>query len=93
MYHRVSQVSVEEINRVLRLVQDSPSLAYKDRGASGTKADLSGIPETKNTGIFIVTQPTPIGLTSTTPINLSVSYSTVYPTFGWGSNWGNNWGL
>ena len=93
MYHRVSQVSVEETNRVLRLVQDSPSLAYKDRGVSDTKADLGGISQTKNTGIFIVTQPTPIGLTSTTPINLSVSYSTVYPTFGWGSNWGNNWGL
>lgn len=47
MYHRVSQVSVEEINRVLRLIQDSPSLAYKDRGVSDTKADLGGISQTK----------------------------------------------
>lgn len=93
MYHRVSGISVEEINRVLRLIQDSPIKSFESRGSFDRSADLSTVPQTQNKGIFVVSEPTPIGLTNITPINLSVSVSTTYPTFGWGANWGNNWGL
>jgi hypothetical protein len=94
MYHRISSGSIEEINRVLRLIQDNiPNPALAERGKSNTIADISGSVETSKKGIFVVTEPTPIGLTNILPINLSVSVSTTYPSFGWGANWGNNWGL
>lgn len=94
MYHRISSGSIEEINRVLRLIQDAmPNPELKQKGVSNTVADISGSVETSKKGIFVVTQPTPVGLTNILPINLSVSVSTTYPSFGWGANWGNNWGL
>jgi len=94
MYHRISQIKVEEVNRVLRLIQDQmPNIQDNNKGRTDTIPSISAINETNASGIFIVTEPTPIGLTNITPINFAVSVSTTYPTFGWGSNWGNNWGL
>lgn len=94
MYHRISNISLEEVNRVLRLIQDNiPNPALAERGKSDTIADVSGSIETNKKGVFKVSEPVSIGLTNIVPINLSVSISTSYPSFGWGANWGNNWGL
>jgi hypothetical protein len=94
MYHRISSGSIEEINRVLRLIQDGmPNPNLTQKGVSDTIADISGSVETSKKGIFVVTEPTSIGLTNILPVNLSVTVSTSYPSFGWGANWGNNWGL
>jgi flavin reductase (DIM6/NTAB) family NADH-FMN oxidoreductase RutF len=94
MYHRISQVNVEEVNRVLRLIQDQmPNIKENDKGKSDRKPIISNINQTNASGIFIVTESVSTGLTNITPINFSVSVSTNYPSFGWGSNWGNNWGL
>jgi hypothetical protein len=87
-------MNVEEVNRVLRLIQDQmPNIKENNKGRLDRKADISNINQTTANGIFIVTEPTQIGLTNITPINFTVSVSTTYPTFGWGANWGNNWGL
>lgn len=94
MYHRISNTSLEEVNRVLRLIQDAmPNQTLTQKGKSDTLADTSGSIETNKKGIFKVSEPVSIGLTNIVPINLSVSISTSYPSFGWGANWGNNWGL
>lgn len=94
MLHRISQLNVEEVNRVLKLVQENAyDRTVGNRGVSERQADLNGTVESKNKGIFIIKEVPSVGLTNILPINLTVTVSQTYPTFGYGSQWGNNWGL
>jgi hypothetical protein len=94
MIHRVSQVTVEEINRVLRLVQEtSQNQTLTPKGFASRKPDNPTSTVTNLQGKVQV-EPTPnLGVTSTMPVILSATISTSYPDFGFGANWGESWGL
>lgn len=95
MLHKVQQLSLGEVNKVLRLIQEKiPSSLDFNRGKSQPVLDLAGQTTAKNNGsINLNTVVTSYGDTATKPIELLVGISLTYPNFGFGSSWGNNWGI
>lgn len=95
MFHKVQQLSLGEVNKVLRLIQEKiPASTDLTRGKTQPTLDLSGQNTTNQNGnINLNTVLSPTGDITTKPIDLTVGVSLTYPNFGYGSSWGNNWGI
>jgi CHASE3 domain sensor protein len=94
MYHKLTQLDLTELNKVLRLIQEKiPSVNQLDRGITNVSYDATGQNSTLLSGKINILQTVETGTTSVTPTILSATLSETYPDFGWGANWGDNWGL
>lgn len=94
MYHKLTQLDLTELNKVLRLIQEKiPSVNQLDRGITNVSYDATGQNSTLQSGNINILQNVETGNTSVTPTILSATISNTYPNFGYGSNWGNNWGI
>lgn len=90
MIHTVNDISQQEINRVLKLVQTGGINLAADRGRKELKA-------TKNPH-YIGDNPVSQSITTfkfehvIPPSEITFTVSSTPYDYGWGSNYGNNWG-
>ena len=94
MIHRINDATVEELNRVLTLVQQtSQNQQMISKGTSSTLVNPQAQTSSTITSPIIIKPIIEIGDTTIQPIIVLTTVSTNYPTFGYGSQWGESWGL
>jgi len=87
MMHRINQLSLEDVNRTLRLIQEtSQNQTLKAKGVSARKPNNQRTTPTHIFGKVSIQ-------TATLPVILSATISQDAPDFGFGSMSNYNWGL
>ena len=94
MMHRINQLSLEDVNRTLRLIQEtSQNQTLEAKGISARKPNNQRTTPTNIFGKVSIQTAVAIGPTSTLPVILSATISQDAPNFGFGSMSNYNWGL
>ncbi len=94
MLHRINDATVDELNRVLTLIQQTGQ--NQTLTAKGTSAAIISTQNQASSNLIapVIIKPIiEIGDTTIQPIIVSTHVSTNYPNFGYGSEWGYDWGL
>jgi hypothetical protein len=89
MIQTVNDISRDEINRVLKNIQNGKYSNAKDRGRSEKDAQISSFRTNSIVAQSITTFATEYIIAPVTP---TVTISTTPIVYGWGSDYGNNWG-
>jgi len=94
MLHRINQLSVEDVNRALRLIQEtSQNQTLKAKGVSARVPDNKKTTPSNIFGKVNIESAPLLGATTTLPIILNATISQDAPNFGFGSMSNYNWGL